>query len=147
MFKGATLLRIPRQFVDEMIAHAQEENPNECCGLLASSGEQVMKHYRITNTEKSPFRYRMDPRDLLSATREIEDNGWLLRVIYHSHTHSEAYPSQTDVRLAIWQDTEQAIWPETYYILISLMNESAPDVRAFQVQDGGAITEEELLII
>ena len=130
-----------------MITHAQEENPNECCGLLASSSEQVMKHYRITNTEKSPFRYRMDPRDLLNATREIEDNGWLLSVIYHSHTHSEAYPSQTDIRLGIWQDTQQAIWPEAHYILVSLMDESAPSVRAFLIEDGGAIAEEELLII
>ena len=140
------MLEIPRAFADEMIAHAQQENPDECCGLLAASDGQIVKHYRITNAEKSPFRYRMDPKDLLNATREIEDNGWDLQVIYHSHTHSEAYPSQTDARLALWRDTQEAIWPDAYYALVSLMDKANPHVRAFRIQDGGAITEEELVI-
>jgi proteasome lid subunit RPN8/RPN11 len=140
------VLQIPKEIAQEMIAHALEEDPNECCGLLAAQGGKVVKHYRITNAEKSPYRYRMDPKGLLAATREIEDRQWQLLVIYHSHTHSEAYPSQTDVRMALWRDSQEAIWPDTYYALVSLMDKAQPHIRAFRIQNGGAISEEQLVI-
>ena len=139
-------MEIPREFADAMVQHAIEEDPNECCGLLAGKDGQVLKHYRMTNTEASPYRYNMDGKELLLATREIDDNGWELQVIYHSHTHSPAYPSDTDVRLA-------ANWPDPHYLLVSLREfdqagalvRGEPETRVFRIGDG-QVAEEPLVI-
>ena len=72
----------------------------------------------------------MDPKELYQTTREMEDHGWDLIAIYHSHTHSQAYPSATDIRLATWPDGA-SIWPGSYYILVSLEDKAKPVVRAF----------------
>ena len=141
------MLELPQAVATEMVAHALQEDPNECCGILAASAGKIVKLYRIPNVEHSPFRYLMDPQGLLAATREIEDKQWQLRVIYHSHTHSEAYPSQTDVRMALWRDSQEAIWPDTLYVLISLLNKERPGIRAFRIQNGGTIQEEPLAIV
>ena len=116
-----------------MVQHALEEDPNECCGLLAGSNGTLMRHYRIANAEKSPYRYSMDGKELLHAYREIDGNGWEIQVIYHSHTHSTAYPSSTDVRLATW--------PDAYYLLVSLLDKEDPDIRVFRISEG-TVTEE-----
>ena len=95
---------LPRSYADAMIQHALDERPNECCGILAARDGRFVRHYRMTNVERSPYRYSMDGKELLAVYREIEDSGWELRVIYHSHTHTPAYPSATDGRLATWPD-------------------------------------------
>ena len=132
-------MEIPGEIRDAMVQHALEEDPNECCGILAGAGGIVLQHYRITNTEKSPYRYSMDGRELNQVLRELDDNGWEMQVIYHSHTHSPAYPSDTDVRLA-------ANWPDPYYLLVSLMDKQSPDVRLFAIWDG-TVTEEPVVIV
>ncbi len=132
-------MEIPAEIRDAMVQHALEEDPNECCGILAGAGGIVLQHYRITNTEKSPYRYSMDGRELNQVLRELDDNGWEMQVIYHSHTHSPAYPSDTDVRLA-------ANWPDPYYLLVSLMDKQSPDVRLFTIWDG-AVSEEPVVIV
>lgn len=132
-------MEIPAEIRDAMVQHALEEDPNECCGILAGAGGIVLQHYRITNTEKSPYRYSMDGRELNQVLRELDDNGWEMQVIYHSHTHSPAYPSDTDVRLA-------ANWPDPYYLLVSLVDKQSPDVRLFTIWDG-TVTEEPVVIV
>ena len=132
-------MEIPAEIRDAMVQHALEEDPNECCGILAGAGGIVLQHYRITNTQKSPYRYSMDGRELNQVLRELDDNGWEMQVIYHSHTHSPAYPSDTDVRLA-------ANWPDPYYLLVSLMDKQSPDVRLFTIWDG-AVSEEPVVIV
>lgn len=131
------MLELPRRYADEIVSHAREEDPNECCGILAGKNGRVVKLYRITNVERSPYRYNMDSRELLRAYREAEDNGWEFLAFYHSHTHTEAYPSATDIRLATW--------PETYYILVSLMDRQNPVIRAFRIADV-RVTEEPMHI-
>lgn len=126
-------LNLEQQFVDEIIAHAKEEAPNECCGIVAGKDGRGVKVYRAKNAEASPYRYKVDDRDLFRIYRECSDNDWDFLAIYHSHTASEAYPSPTDVRLALW--------PEAYYVLISLMDAANPVVRAFRILDG-EVTEE-----
>ena len=139
-------MEIHQEFVDAMVAHALEDDPDECCGLLATKDSVVVKHYRMTNAERSPYRYSMDDKELFITNREIEDSGWEMGVIYHSHTHSPAYPSQTDVRLAFW--------PGTYYLLLSLgepdgqgqfVRKDPPELRIFLIEDG-QVTEEPLVI-
>jgi proteasome lid subunit RPN8/RPN11 len=124
--------------IDEMVAHALADLPNECCGIIAGKDGTATRLYRTTNLEASPFRYNIDPRDLLRIEREIDDNGWQVLVIYHSHVASEAYPSPTDVRLSQWQGTDPPtdLYPGAYYVLVSLKDRDHPAVRAFQIQAG-----------
>ncbi len=123
-----------------MVDHAKADLPNECCGILAGPDGKVMKVYRMSNVEASPFRFSMDPGELVKVDSEAGDNGWDLLAIYHSHTGSEAYPSDTDVRIAAGTD---ALWPDVRYVLVSLMDMDNPVVRIFQISDG-AVTEEPL---
>ena len=122
------MLTLDRHLVDDMIAHAREEAPNECCGIIAGKDGRGLKLFRAGNAEASPYRYNMDPQDLFRIYRECDENGWEFLAIYHSHTFSEAYPSQTDVRLAFW--------PESHYLLVSLKDAENPAVRAFRILDG-----------
>ncbi len=132
------MLTLPQSYVDEMIAHAREDVPNECCGIIAADGAgAAAKLYRALNAEASPYRYNVDPKDLLRIYRDIDDNDWDVMVIYHSHTHTEAYPSPTDTRLAAW--------PDAYYVIVSLEDDATPVVRAFTITDG-EVTEEELAV-
>ena len=131
------MLHIDSKYSGEMVAHALEDDPNECCGILAGKDGEIMSLYRMINIEASPYRYRMDPKELLKVYNEIDDRGWEIVAIYHSHTHSEAYPSDTDVRLATW--------PESRYILVSLLDKENPPIRAFYIEDG-IVTEEDVTI-
>ena len=131
------MVQIPQSFHDEMIAHALDDDSIECCGVLAGTDGRFKKLFRMTNVENSPYRFSWDSKELIKVWNEMEDNGWEHRAVYHSHTHSEAYPSGTDVRLAAW--------PEAYYIIVSLMDKENPTVRAFRIVDGN-ISEEELQV-
>ena len=136
------MLSIKQRFVAEMIAHSREEDPNECCGILAGTEGSVGHLYRITNTARSPYRYLMDPQEFLDADRDSERNGWQMVAFYHSHTHSPAYPSQTDVRMAL-----ESGWLDICYVLVSLESKSNPSVRFFHISDTGKIQEEEIKIL
>jgi len=129
------MLSLPQTFIDEMIAHAIEDAPDECCGIIAGQHEHAVKLFRARNSEASPYRYNVDPKDLFRIYRECDENGWEFLAIYHSHTASEAYPSATDVRLAFW--------PEAYYVLVSLMDRENPVVRAFRIEDS-RVSEEQI---
>ena len=131
------MLSLTRSHSDEIIAHAREDAPNECCGIIAGNDGSATKLYRALNAEASPYRYNVDPKDLLRIYRDIDGNGWDVLAIYHSHTHTKAYPSPTDVRLAAW--------PEAYYVIVSLEDEANPVLRAFRIEDG-QVTEEELRV-
>ena len=85
------MVHITQELVDGMVAHAKADLPNECCGILAGPDGSVMKAYRMTNVEASPFRFSMDPGELVKVDSEAGDNDWELLAIYHSHTGSEGY--------------------------------------------------------
>jgi [CysO sulfur-carrier protein]-S-L-cysteine hydrolase len=114
--------------LDEMVAHAREEAPNECCGLVAASDGDAVRVYRAANAERSPVKYVVDPRDQIRIQNDIDDNGWDLGAIYHSHTRTEAYPSQTDINLA-------RNWPDPLYLIVGVAGDD-PDVRAYRIVDG-----------
>jgi proteasome lid subunit RPN8/RPN11 len=132
------MFQVEARYTDDMIAHAREEAPNECCGILAGKDGRVLQLYRATNAEQSRYRYNIDSQDLFRIHRECEERGWQFVGIYHSHTESEAYPSPTDVRLAFW--------PEALYFLVSLRDSESPTVRAYRIVDG-QVSEEELEIV
>ena len=121
--------------IDEMVAHAREEAPNECCGLVASSNGDAVRVYRAANAEHSPVKYVVDPRDQIRIQNDIDRNGWDLGAIYHSHTRTEPFPSQTDINLA-------RNWPDPLYVIVGVAGDDA-DVRAFRIVDG-TVTETEL---
>jgi len=123
------MLPLSDDFREQMIAHAREQFPKECCGMLAGVDGKPVNVVRATNSEDSEFRYRVDDQDLLRFLRDNDDNGWDFLAVYHSHTRSEAYPSPTDVRLA-------SNWPDPYYVLVSLEDQENPVVRAFRITDG-----------
>ena len=113
--------------VDELVAHAREELPNECCGIIATKDGEAMKVFRAANAYASPLRYEIDSKDLIQIYLEIEGLGWELGGIYHSHTKSPAQPSQTDIN--------EARWPGAVYVIVSLSDPENPDVRGFRIVD------------
>lgn len=128
-------LRLPKTFADAIVAQARSEHPNEACGLLAGSDGAATRLMPMTNAERSPVLYRIDPKEQLRAFNEIEDEGLDLVGIYHSHTRSAAYPSATDVA--------QAYYPEAVYLIVSLADPDAADLRGYRILEG-RITEVEL---
>jgi proteasome lid subunit RPN8/RPN11 len=132
-------MRIAQGMIDEIVAHAREDLPNECCGLIGGVGEEAKTLYRARNAFASPFSYRVDPGDQYRIIeKEMREAGEELLAIYHSHTKSPAHPSQTDLN-------EAASWPEQVYLIVSLADPEAPDVKAFWLKDG-EIADAELVV-
>ncbi len=130
-------MRIARWLVEEIVAHARENLPNECCGMVGGADGTAATVYRAANAEASPFRYSIDAGEQFRLMRAIEEGGEELVAIYHSHTKSAAYPSQTDVNLAGW--------PDAVYLIVSLADPDAPDLKGFWIREG-RISEAELVV-
>ena len=136
--------RIPRAMIDEMIAHARADLPNEACGLVHAQNGEATAAYRVTNVAASPYRYEMHGLEQMRLEQQRDEQGETLFAIYHSHVASPAYPSQTDVRMAFFPPGElelEPAYPDTYYVLVSLAEEP-PQVRAYLIRSGGEIEEE-----
>ena len=118
---------IPRELYEQIVAHARAESPNECCGMVASRDGEAVKVYRARNAAASPLRYEIDGAEQYRIQLQIEDSGLDLGAIYHSHTRTEPYPSQTDINLAFY--------PDALYLIVGLASEE-PEVRAFAIRDG-----------
>jgi [CysO sulfur-carrier protein]-S-L-cysteine hydrolase len=129
-------VRIPKAVHDELMAHANEDAPNECCGLIGGSDGAAATVYRARNAEASPLRYNLDPQDQFRIMSRMEEAGEELVGIYHSHTKSAAYPSQTDINLAAY--------PDAVYLIVSLAEGEEP-LRGFNIVDG-KVSETELTI-
>jgi [CysO sulfur-carrier protein]-S-L-cysteine hydrolase len=124
-------------FYKEIVEQGLREFPNECCGVIAAAEGVPVKVFAMKNADASPVTYRLDGKEQLQVFDEIDEQGWDLWAIYHSHTHSEAYPSETDRKLAFY--------PDTRYIVFSLVDRDAPVMRSFAISDG-EVTEEELIV-
>jgi [CysO sulfur-carrier protein]-S-L-cysteine hydrolase len=127
-------MKLSRALYDEMVDHARAEAPNECCGMVASSDGEAVKVYPAVNAAASPLRYEIDGAEQYRIQMDIDDAGHDLGAIYHSHTRSKPYPSQTDINLAFY--------PEALYVIVGLAGEE-PEVRAFNIRDG-QVAEAEL---
>ena len=124
-------------FFKEIVEQGLREFPNECCGVIAAADGVPVRVFAMANADASPATYRLDGSEQLRVFDEIDAQGWDLWAIFHSHTHSEAFPSETDVRLAFY--------PEARYILLGLADRENPVMRSFSIVDG-EVTEEELTI-
>jgi proteasome lid subunit RPN8/RPN11 len=138
VFASLGPVRIPRTLVDELIAHAREDVPNECCGLIGGSDGDAASLYRSINAEASPLRYSLDAKDQFRIMQAIEDAGEELLAIYHSHTASAPHPSQTDINLASY--------PDAVYLIVSLQDLEKPELRGFWIRDG-EVEETEVEIV
>ena len=116
-------MRISREQWDELVSHARDEEPNECCGLVRLRDGVVENVARAHNERASPYGYSLDAKSLLAAFNAVEE-GYEVGV-YHSHPRSPAEPSQTDINLAEY--------PEYLYLIVSLAAE--PEVRAWRIVD------------
>ena len=138
-------LTLPQSLVDEMIAHARSDLPNECCGIIARAGDGALTLYRATNAEASPWRFNIPAQQLLHLYNAIEAAEGDMLVIYHSHVMSEARPSPTDLNIARLHHGPDP-WP--YWVLVSL-KDSDPSVRAWRIDDGaepGAVIANEIAL-
>jgi [CysO sulfur-carrier protein]-S-L-cysteine hydrolase len=126
-------LVIARALRDRVVAHARRDAPNECCGLVAVRDGRAVSVHEAVNTAASPFRFEVDGMALHRELTAIEDRGDELGAIYHSHTRSKPYPSQTDVNFS-------AGWPGVEWLIVGLASGEEPDVRSFRIDDG-VVTE------
>ncbi|MGD1996278.1 MAG: M67 family metallopeptidase [Anaerolineae bacterium] len=121
-------LVLTAEVVAALVTHARSEAPNEACGLLGGRDGQVERIYPLPNTESSPARYLAEPEAQVRAMMDIEERGWEIVAIYHSHPDGPAHPSAIDV--------EMAFYPDSPSLIISLANREQPELRAFRIREG-----------
>lgn len=137
---GPTRVSLPAAIRDAIVAHGRDAVPNEACGLIvgdrpAAAGGRALRWEPLRNPLASPYRYAIDPEDLLRLTVETDDADEVFWGIVHSHVASPARPSPTDLR--------ESHYPDSLYILVSLSpSEADPvtgaeSVRAWRIVDGG----------
>jgi proteasome lid subunit RPN8/RPN11 len=138
------VLRIPRAHVDQLIAHARADHPDEACGVIVGpeGSDRPERVIPMTNADRSPTFFRFDPSEQLQLAKELDANDEEIIVVYHSHTATEAYPSRTDI--------SYAAEPQAHYVLVSTAEsgreEGPVSVRSYRILDG-EVTEEELDIV
>jgi proteasome lid subunit RPN8/RPN11 len=130
------VLVLDRPVFDALVEHAWSDFPYEVCGLLGLHADGTAEVLPVTNAERSMRYYVMDSRELLRAMRRIEDDELGL-VIYHSHTHTQAYPSATDIR--------HAAYPDALYAIVTLQDRDHPAIRAFTIR-GGEVRETPVVV-
>ena len=160
------MLHIPSGIIQDMIAHARELAPHECCGILSGKEHTVAESYRITNIlatmseqelsrfegaklsdlkqlspdERADIAFQMDAREMAMAQRDIRSKGIDLIGFYHSHTFSPARPSQTDITIAMeFESYRQKLnLPQPLHLIVSIEHPENPVIRAYQIQDSQA---------
>ena len=134
----ATNIEITQTHFDALVQQAQSAYPLESCGLMAGEENRVRQLYPVENIRESPVEYEMDPVGQLKAMMDLEEKGWELIGIYHSHPHGPQVPSATDVNLAYY--------PDSVYVIVSLIDRRRPSVRAFNIVSG-QVTEVPLRVV
>jgi proteasome lid subunit RPN8/RPN11 len=126
------VLSLPQSMVDQVLAHARRDHPDECCGVISVKDGEAARLVEMDNAERSPTGFTFDSAEWLRVYRELDDADEEPWVVYHSHTMTEAYPSRTDIR---WSET--AGFP--YWLLVSTRSDQ-DEVHAYTIADG-TVTE------
>ena len=160
-------LSIPQQILDDLVAHARELDPFECCGFLAGTNNTVTRVYRIKNVvsldgaaqaasfddakvehlsrlspeERAEIAFIMDAQEMFQAVKDMRKQGLTLQVVYHSHPHDPARPSITDIKIANeWEENWSRLnLALPIYMLVSLMDKARPDVRGYWIKNGSVV--------
>lgn len=114
--------------LDQIVAQARAEAPNECCGIIGTRDGGAVTVFPVRNAAASPLRYEMHPKDQLRVFDALDDAGLDVGAIYHSHTRSDPLPSQTDINLAFY--------PDALYVILGVKDADDDDVRAWRIVDG-----------
>ncbi len=122
------MLIISQQDHQTMLEQLDAAHPLEACGLMAGKNGQVFRIYPITNRLASPHAYEMDPAEQVAAMIDLENRGWELVAIYHSHLYGPEGPSQSDIA--------QAYYPESLHVIVSYLARRSPIARAFHISNG-----------
>ncbi|MEA2132720.1 MAG: [CysO sulfur-carrier protein]-S-L-cysteine hydrolase [Solirubrobacteraceae bacterium] len=130
-------MQLDRALLEQIVAQAHAEAPNECCGIIAAVDGRAVAVHPATNAAASPLRYEMDGMEQYRIQTAIEDAGHQLGAIYHSHTRTAPEPSQTDINLAFY--------PEALYVIVGIKDEE-PDVRAWRIENG-EVSEQPLEVV
>ncbi len=121
----------------ELITHALQDDPNECCGLLLGTGDEADELHCMSNVNKKPIsRYTMQPGELVEAQEKIKKTNREFVAIYHSHTFTQGYPSLTDIKNAV-----KVSGIATRHVIVSLVEKTRPIVRAFSINGDSEVTE------
>ena len=123
-------MRIARSLLDQIVAQARDEAPNECCGIVGSRDGQAVALYKARNARASPLAYDIDGHDLQRIYDEIDRNELEVGIIYHSHTRTDPVPSPTDVNLA------SPFLPDAVYLIVGVKDPDRDDIRAWTIRDG-----------
>jgi proteasome lid subunit RPN8/RPN11 len=130
-------VRIDRALLERVVAHARRDFPNECCGMIAVRDGHAVGVYEATNVAASPLRFEVDGLEVHRAIEAIEADGGEMGAIYHSHTRSDPYPSQTDINFARG-------WPGVEWLIVGVSRDGGdPAVRCYRIDDG-VVTEVEV---
>lgn len=129
---------LPADIASEIVAHARSDVPFETCGLLARGPDGQMGHWPVPNADRSMTWFRMDPKAQLAAMRAMDDQGLEWCGIWHCHTHTEAFPSPTDIEQAQY-------WPGIVALIVSLQDPE-PVLRAYDIGDDGVVQERVLTV-
>ncbi len=129
-------MKIARSLLDEIIAHAREDAPDECCGVVSSDAKNAVEVHRLVNQAHSPLKFVVG-EDLVPVWTGIEDRGLEIGAIYHSHTRTAPYPSQTDINFA-------RNWPGVEWLIVGLSGDDV-DVRSYLIADG-QVTEVDVAV-
>ncbi len=133
----APVITLRQQHLDEMVAHALAEAPNECCGMIGAQEGRVTVLHRAVNAEASPYRFSIDFREQRRIEDALDAAGDSLAGFYHSHTGSPARPSPTDIRMM-----GTFFGPPYIHIVVSIADRDRPDVRVFHIEDGAATEQD-----
>ena len=125
-------MRIAPDLLDRIVEHARRDAPDECCGFVGARDGVAASVHGTENAAHTPLRFEMKPMDLFNATQAIEDAGEEIGAVYHSHTRTEPYPSQTDVNFSV-------NWPGVEWLIVGLAGDDA-EVRSYRIE-GGRIEE------
>jgi len=134
------VLSIEQATYDAIVAHARRDHPDEACGVVAgpAGSDRPTRFVPMLNAARSPTFYEFDSQDLLALYREMDERDEEPVVVYHSHTATEAYPSRTDVSLAME--------PGAHYVLVSTRDPDGEEFRSYRIVDG-EVTEEEVRVL
>ena len=134
---GPMSIKIPRLLIAELITHAMQDDPNECCGLLLGVGDEAVEIQRMSNVDRKPIsRYTLQSGELVPAPEKLKETGREFVAIYHSHTFTQGYPSKTDIANAV-----KVAAISTRHVIVSLVEKSRPVVRAFSINGDTEVTE------
>ena len=137
------MLKLKKKHYDEIVKHCVAGLPNEACGLIAGTIDgdvkQIEKIYLLTNIDKSREHFSMDPKEQLEAVKDMRANGYVLLGNFHSHPESPSRPSEEDKRLAYDSKVN--------YLILSLMEQDNPVLKAFNIDEEKNVTVEEIEIV